>query len=321
MTSVAHRKVRIARREIEAEGIARFELVSVDGTPLPSFTAGSHIDVMLSDGMVRQYSLCGPPGDRNRYQLGVLLEPTSRGGSRAMHAMAEGTTLQISAPRNHFELAAGACRHLLLAGGIGITPMLCMAEQLAHDDADFTLHYCTRSAARTAFQRRIRDADWSDHVHFHFDDGETDQAFDMKEVIATPEPEVHLYVCGPKGFMDAALGTARRQGWPEAQIHYEFFAGAPMKTDTDADFEVRLARSGRVIPIGRDQTVAQALVAAGVDLPMSCEQGVCGTCLTRVLEGTPDHRDMYMTPGEQAKNDQFTPCCSRSKSPILVIDL
>lgn len=314
-------QVRIARRETEAEGIAGFELASADGTPLPAFTAGSHIDVMLGNGLIRQYSLCGHPAERSRYRLGVLLDPASRGGSRAMHALAEGATLTISTPRNHFELAADARRHLLLAGGIGVTPLLCMAEQLAADGADFTMHYCTRSPARTAFRGRLANAAWAGRVSLHHDDGDAAQAFDMKQVLARPEADVHLYVCGPKGFMDAVLATAREQGWPEAQIHYEFFAGAPVQTDADTDFEVKLAKSGRVIPVRREQTVAQALAAAGVELPVSCEQGVCGTCLTRVIDGTPDHRDMYMTPAEQAKNDQFTPCCSRSLSPLLVIDL
>lgn len=321
MATVDTLQVRIARRETEAEGIAGFELASADGTPLPAFTAGAHIDVMLGDGLIRQYSLCGHPAERSRYRLGVLLDPASRGGSRAMHALAEGATLTISTPRNHFELAADARHHLLLAGGIGVTPLLCMAEQLAADGADFTMHYCTRSPARTAFRGRLANAAWAGRVSLHHDDGDAAQAFDMKQVLARPEADVHLYVCGPKGFMDAVLATAREQGWPEAQIHYEFFAGAPVQTDADTDFEVKLAKSGRVIPVRREQTVAQALAAAGVELPVSCEQGVCGTCLTRVIDGTPDHRDMYMTPAEQAKNDQFTPCCSRSLSPLLVIDL
>ena len=321
MATVQTLQVRVARREAEAEGIARFELVSADGAPLPAFTAGSHVDVLLGEGLTRQYSLCGHPADRSRYQLGVLLDPASRGGSRAMHALAEGATLAISAPRNHFELAADARHHLLLAGGIGVTPLLCMAEQLAADGADFTLHDCTRSLARTAFRGRLANAAWAGRVSLHHDDGDASQSFDMKGVLATPEPGTHLYVCGPRGFMDAVLATARAQGWPEDRIHYEFFGATVVTTDADADFDVKLARSGRVIPVRREQTVAQALAAAGVDLPVSCEQGVCGTCLTRVIDGTPDHRDMYMTPAEQAKNDCFTPCCSRSLSPLLVIDL
>lgn len=321
MTAEQRLQVRLARREAEAEGIARFELTAVDDGPLPAFTAGAHVDVLLGDGLVRQYSLCGSPADRSRYQLGVLLDPASRGGSRAMHALAEGVTLQISAPRNHFELAAGGRRHLLLAGGIGVTPLLCMAEQLAAEGRTFALHYCTRSPARTAFMRRIGASPWSDRARFHFDDGPAEQRLDLAALLATPEPDVHLYVCGPQGFMDAALAAARAAGWAEPQIHYEYFAAAPVARDADAEFELRLARSGRVVTVGRSQTAAQALAEAGVALPVSCEQGVCGTCLTRVLEGVPDHRDMYLTPAEQARNDQFTPCCSRSRTPSLLIDL
>ncbi len=132
---------------------------------------------------------------------------------------------------------------------------------------------------------------------------------------------MHLYVCGPKGFMDAVLGAARAAGWPESQLHVEFFSAEIAKSDADGAFEVKLASSGRVIPVAKEQTVVEALAAAGVEVATSCEQGVCGTCLTRVLAGEPDHKDLYLTPEEQAANDQFTPCCSRSRTPMLVLDL
>jgi vanillate O-demethylase ferredoxin subunit len=158
-------------------------------------------------------------------------------------------------------------------------------------------------------------------VQFHFDDGNAAQKLDMAALLAAPQAGTHLYVCGPKGFMDAALGLARAAGWPASQLHYEFFSAEVEKSDSDAAFEVKLASSGRIIPIGKDQSVTQALTAAGVEILTSCEQGVCGTCLTRVLEGEPDHKDQYLTPEEQSANDQFTPCCSRSKTPMLVLDL
>ncbi|MBU0602838.1 MAG: PDR/VanB family oxidoreductase [Gammaproteobacteria bacterium] len=320
-TATALIPVRLARRNVEADGIASFELVSADGRDLPAFTAGSHIDVVLGEGLIRQYSLCNPPSGSGSYLLGVLLDPASRGGSRAMHALKEGDVIQVSAPRNHFGLAPGARRSLLLAGGIGVTPILCMAEQLATEGADFEMHYCARSISRTAFVSRIREAAFARRAHLHFDDGDASQAFAMDALLAQPQPGTHLYVCGPRGFMDAVLDCARRHGWPETQIHYEFFAGAAVATEGDAGFTVKLARSGTLVPVASGQTIAQALTAAGVPLAMSCEQGVCGTCMTRVLDGTPDHRDMFMTPDEQARNDQITPCCSRSKSPLLVLDL
>jgi vanillate O-demethylase ferredoxin subunit len=233
----------------------------------------------------------------------------------------EGQRLEISASNNHFPLAHDAERHLLLAGGIGVTPILCMADRLASTGADFEMHYCTRSPERTAFHQRITASDFAPKVHFHFDDGAAEQKLDIAALLSAPASGVHLYVCGPKGFTDAVLNTARENGWPEAQLHCEFFAGTVTKSDSDACFEVQISSSGKIVFVPRDKTVVQALAEAGVDVQMSCEQGVCGTCLTRVIEGILDHKDMYLTPEEQAANDQFTPCVSRSKTPRLVLDL
>ena len=314
--------VRVVRKTAEATDIATFELVDAQGDALPPFSAGAHIDVHLPNGLVRQYSLCNDSAETHRYLIGVLRDPASRGGSLAMHDLVnEGDILQISAPKNHFPLAHEARRSLLLAGGIGITPILCMAERLAISGAEFDLHYCTRSPARTAFRNRIRGSAFTSRVHFHFDDGDAAQKLDIAATLGKVEDGTHLYVCGPKGFMNAVLDTARAAGWPEAQLHYEFFAADVGPSDSDESFEVKLASSGRVIKVEKDKTIITALAAAGVEIPFSCEQGVCGTCLTRVLEGVPDHKDNYLTPEEQAANDQLLPCCSRAKSPMLVLDL
>jgi len=315
-------EVRVVRKQLEAQDICSFELVQTNGKPLPAFSAGSHIDVHLPNGLTRQYSLCNDPRESHRYLIGVLRDAASRGGSQAMHeAIAEGSTLRISAPKNHFALAHEATRSVLLAGGIGITPILCMAERLALANAPFELHYCTRSRERTAFAGRIEQSAFAAQAQFHFDDGDAAQKLDLQGVVGSVQPGVHLYVCGPKGFMDAVLGAARAAGWPEAQLHYEFFSAEVARSDADGAFDVKLASSGRVIRVEKEQTVVQALAAAGVEVATSCEQGVCGTCLTRVLEGRPDHKDLYLTPEEQAANDQFTPCCSRACSPLLVLDL
>jgi len=314
-------QVRVARKTVEATDIASFELVSLDGGALPAFAAGSHVDVQLPNGLTRPYSLCNDPGESHRYLVAVLRDPASRGGSQAMHELAEGQVLQISAPRNHFALVHEARRSLLLAGGIGVTPILCMAERLAITGAEFEMHFCTRSRERTAFFERIQASSFADRVQFHFDDGEAGQKLDLPARLGAPREGEHLYVCGPKGFMDAALGAARAAGWPEAQLHWEFCAAAPAPAGGDSEFEVRLASSGRVLVVPKDRSVVQALATAGVVVSTSCEQGVCGTCLTRVLEGRPDHRDLYLTPEEQAAGDQFLPCCSRSKTPQLVLDL
>jgi len=322
MSNSATLAVRVARRQREAVDIDSFELIAADGSGLPPFSAGSHVDVHLPGGLLRQYSLCNPPDESHRYQIAVLRDPQSRGGSAAVHAqLHEGTLLQISEPRNHFALAHDARRHLLLAGGIGVTPILCMAERLQHIGADYEMHYCTRSADRTAFADRIRNAALGARVAFHFDDGAPEQKLDLQRLLGQPQDGTHLYVCGPKGFMDAVLGTARASGWIESQLHYEFFSAKVEASEADAAFEVVVASTGRVIPVAKAQTVVQALSAAGVDVQVACEQGVCGTCLTRVIEGVPDHKDVYLTDEERAANDQFTPCCSRSKSARLVLDL
>lgn len=315
--------VRVACKTAETPDICTFELVAQDGGPLPAFSAGSHIDVQIpGTDITRQYSLCNDSTESHRYLIGVLRDPASRGGSVAMHdALVEGQTLHISAPKNHFALAHEAPRSLLLAGGIGVTPILCMAERLAISGATFEMHYCTRSRERTAFYERIARSSFAEQVRFHFDDGDAAQKLDIAKLLSSPSAGVHLYVCGPKGFMDAVLSQARLQGWSEAQLHYEFFSAEVLKSADDASFAVKLASSGRVIPVLADQTVTAALSAAGVLVPTSCEQGVCGTCLTRVIEGIPDHKDMYLTPDEQAANDVFMPCCSRSQTPLLVLDL
>lgn len=315
-------RVRVTTKTVEAVDICSFELVSQEREPLPPFSPGSHIDVMLPNGITRQFSLCNDPAERHRYLIAVLREPTSRGGSVTLHDRVRiGDELSISPPKNHFALAPDAKKSLLLAGGIGVTPILSMAEWLQAIAADFEMHYCTRSPGRTAFYERIVAAPFNSKVWFHFDDGDAAQRFDIARRLATPEAGTHVYVCGPAGFINAVLSTARDRGWPEAQLHYEFFGSEVASRRDDNSFEVQIASTGKLIVVPEKKTVAQALAEAGLTLPVSCEQGVCGTCVTRVLAGIPDHRDMYLTPEEHAANNQFTPCCSRSKSPRLVLDL
>lgn len=313
--------VRVARKTKEAEDILSVELVSADGAPLPAFSAGSHIDVQIHPGLIRQYSLCNDPTEQHRYLIAVLRDPTSRGGSVAIHdVVREGDVLQISPPKNHFPLVH-ARRSLLLAGGIGVTPILCMAERLAHIGANFEMHYCTRSEERTAFRERIRTSGFAGRVQFHFDDGPESGKLDLPGVLSQPEPECHLYVCGPAGFIDYVMNTAKAQGWQPDQLHLEYFAGVVQDISSDERFDVKLASSGQVVTIPAGKSVVQVLAENGIDIPISCEQGVCGTCITRVLDGVPDHRDVYFTDDEKSKNDQFTPCCSRAKSGMLVLDL
>lgn len=321
-TANATLTVTVARKWSEAQDICGFELVSADGSALPRFSAGSHIDVHLPGGLIRQYSLCNDPERADHYRIAVLREANGRGGSRAIHDLvAQGDTLRISAPRNHFPLAHGAPSHLLLAGGIGITPILCMAERLSRAGDAFELHYCARSRERGAFVESISGGPFSDRAHFHFDDGDANQRFDLAATLANAPDGSHLYVCGPRGFIDAVLAEARRQNWADARVHYEFFGAALERSDADSAFQVRIASSGATFDVPADCTVVAALAKHGIEILTSCEQGVCGTCLTRVLEGEPDHRDSYLTDEEKAAGDQLLPCCSRSKTPLLVLDI
>lgn len=313
--------VRVARKTSEADGICSYELVRLDGAPLPPFEAGAHIDVHLGDKLVRQYSLCNPPGETHRYLIGVLRDAASRGGSQAMHDHIEtGSVLSISAPKNHFPLVE-AQRSLLFAGGIGITPILAMAETLAARGAGFEMHYSARSPERAAFKERLAASHLARQVHFHYDSGDAAQKLDLDALLARPDAGTHLYVCGPQGFIEHVLGAARALGWPAGRLHVEYFGAAAVATSGDQAFEVKLASDGRIVTVPAGVTVLKALEAEGIEIPYSCEEGVCGTCLTRVLEGVPEHRDMYLTEEEQAANDQFTPCCSRAKTPLLVLDL
>lgn len=316
-------KVKVVKKVAECTDICTFELADPAGAALPAFSAGSHIDVHIRRNLVRQYSLCNDSRETHRYLIGVLRDANSRGGSRSMHdEIQEGDVIEISYPKNHFSLAHSAQqRSLLFAGGIGVTPILCMAERLSNIGADFEMHYCSRSLNRAAFVDRIKQSAYSSQVAFHFDDGPAEQRLELLPMLAKPLPDTHLYVCGPGGFMEFVIKTAMENGWPDEHIHREYFAAAPQNTANDLAFDVKVASTGKVFHVPVGKTIVAALAEGGVQIPTSCEQGVCGTCITRLIEGDPDHRDSFLTKQERARNDQFTPCCSRAKSATLVLDL
>ena len=314
-------QVRIADKRPMASDIVGFVLEAANGEALPTFEAGAHIDVHVPGGAVRQYSLHELPSEHGKYHIGVLRDPQSRGGSvQLVDHVDAGDTLAISAPSNHFPLH-GEGKSILFAGGIGITPILCMAKQLEREGRDFELHYCGRSQSRMAFLEELNEAAFAARVHVHVDDGAPDQQLDARSAIGEAAADKHLYVCGPTGFMDHVLGVARALDWTESCLHREYFAATPIDHAGDGPFELQLARSGQVIEVGTTQSAAQALLEAGIAISLSCEQGVCGTCLTKVVQGTPDHRDLYLTDDEHARNDCFMPCCSRARTPRLVLDL
>lgn len=310
----------VRKREIQGADVAVLELVRQDGLLLPVFTAGAHVDINIAPGLVRQYSLCSNPADPSSYRLGVLKDPSSRGGSVGVHDIfQEGTEVQISAPRNLFPLAENARRSILLGGGIGITPMIAMAYELAAAGAEFELHYSSRSRKSSAFLNELEASAFSSNVHTHFDDEGASQRLNIAEVLGSPEEGVHIYTCGPSGFMDWVISSAINAGYPDSQIHREYFQ---VEVDSSGEaFEVVAAKSGKSVQVAEGQTILEALAEIGIKVEISCEQGVCGTCLCDVLEGEPDHRDVYLTDDEKAANDQILVCCSRSKSKKLVLDI
>lgn len=314
-------EVQVTKRRFEADGIDSFELALPDGGELPPFRAGAHIDLWAPNGMVRQYSLCNHPAERQRYVIGVLRDPKSRGASQAIHAkLSEGDTVKISAPRNHFALAP-ARRSLLLAAGIGVTPLMCMAQELHERGAQFALHYCARSRIRAAFQTALGTSAYAERVHFHFDDEDPAQHLDLAALLGAPDLETHVYVCGPAGFIEMVQSAAAAHGWRASHIHVEHFGAVQKDLPEPGSFDVVVASSGKVIRVAASTSVADALAQHGVTVPMSCMEGVCGTCITGVLDGVPEHRDCYFSDEEKARNNQFMPCCSRAKSTTLVLDL
>ncbi|RDU98870.1 PDR/VanB family oxidoreductase [Trinickia dinghuensis] len=315
-------KVKIRRRVHEAEGIIALELVDPSGGELPPFDAGAHVEVDVGNGLTRHYSLCNSPQERDRYVLGVLREPSSRGGSASIHeGFHEGTCIEVSPPRNHFALDESAGHSVLVAGGIGITPLLAMAWRLHALGASFELHYCVRNRARAAFIDLLRQSPFAERVTVHCDDDGDAARLNMRAMLQNPRPDTHVYVCGPGGFINALIYVARDCAWNEANVHYEFFAASVCASGAGSGFVVHAARSGLRVDVPAGKSVAQALLEAGIDVPLSCEQGVCGTCLTRVLEGVPEHRDVFLTPEERAANDRMLLCCSRAHSPLLRLDI
>ncbi|HZZ11594.1 MAG TPA: PDR/VanB family oxidoreductase [Paraburkholderia sp.] len=313
----------MAERLTHADGIVGFELASADGTPLPAFEPGAHVDVHLPDGAIRQYSLYDADAIDGLYRIAVLRDPAGRGGSAWLHdRVAVGDVLVISPPKNRFALDHSAARSLLFAGGIGITPLLSMAARLHALGETFEVHYRTRSRRHTAFADCLIDGPLAPHAHVYHDD-DPSHTFDLKRILCDGAREIHLYVCGPQGFMDAVTHAARQRGWLNEQIHFEYFA-APATVAAVVNrggFELAIASSGQVIHVEPQQSVVDALAGIGVSVPTSCKHGICGTCLVKVLDGEVDHKDFYLTPAEQQRNDLMLACCSRAKSKRLVLDL
>jgi ferredoxin-NADP reductase len=301
-----------------AEAINGYEFVDPRGRDLPRFTAGAHVDLRFGD-FVRQYSLCNDPAERRRYCVAVLREDASRGGSRYLHdTIRAGDLLEVSMPRNNFQLESEAEQHLLIAGGIGIAPIMSMIAELQRRRADFQLHYCTRSAARTAFGDDLALIAADGRVHFHYDGGDPARGLDIGALLHDPPQGTHLYYCGPAGLMAAAAEATK--GWPAGTVHCEYFTATPAASVVeDKPFRVRLAKRGVEYEIPVGQTIVGVLRRHGITVPTSCELGYCGACVTRYLAGEPDHRDQVLR--EYGRGRFVLICCARSKTPVLDLDL
>lgn len=312
-------KVVVKNRRVEGENVAVMEFESATSKALPNIEAGAHIDVHLPNGMVRQYSLCQNPSQHGVFRLGILRDPESRGGSvSAFNDLKDGMEIEVSEPKNLFPLVQ-AKHSVLIGGGIGITPLITMAYQLAQEGASFELHYCGSSPERCAFVDEIKNGELENFTKFHFkSEGASHREF-FESAIKDIDPESHIYTCGPNGFMDWVINLAATQNFPENQIHKEYFQ-VEIETGGEA-FEVVAQQSGKIIMVDAEETILQALAREGIEIEMSCEQGVCGTCMCDVIEGEPDHRDVYFTDEEKACNEQILVCCSRSKSARLVLDI
>lgn len=309
-------QVRLRAMRYEAEGANSYELEALPGASLPPFTAGAHIDVTLAPGLTRSYSLANNPAERGRYRLGVLLETESRGGSRHVHERWRvGDILEVTPPINDFPLHARAAHSVLIAGGIGITPILAMAEELAASGRSWTMHYVCRTRARAAFLERV-EAFPEAAVYFDAEPG--GGALDLAGLIGGAPAGSHLYCCGPAGLL-AAFETAM-QARPDCAGHIERFAAAEAPA-AQGGFRLILRRSGRTIDVLPGQTMLDALLDAGVDAAFACTNGICGTCETKVLAGVPDHRDDFLTDAEKAANAKVMVCCSGARTPTLELDL
>jgi vanillate O-demethylase ferredoxin subunit len=309
-------RLRIKSIAWEAPDIVSYELRPVDGTVLPPFTAGAHIDLSLLNGLVRSYSLVNPQSERHRYVIAVQKDRASRGGSNWVHEhFRVGDLLVVNGPRNNFALDESAEESVFIAGGIGITPILSMIERLGAIGRDWELIYCSRTRAGTPFLEALEALP---RVRFNFDQEPGGRMLDIAGAVRAAPANAHLYCCGPMPMLDAFEKATK--DLPRERVHVEYFT-AKEQPAVEGGFTVVLAKSKREVAVPPGKTILEALCDAGLDIPHSCTEGICGTCETRVLEGVPDHRDLILTEGERASNKTMMICCSGSKSEKLVLDL
>jgi ferredoxin-NADP reductase len=309
-------EVRLTAIRYAARDTNLYEFRRPDGAPLPSYGPGAHVDLHLPNGLVRNYSLTTARPEPGTYTFGIKREQAGRGGSHLIHdELKVGAIVKISAPRNNFPLDEGASRSILIAGGIGITPIWCMVQRLAELGRDWTLHYACRSRAEMAFLDALEGMP---RAQLHFDDEHGGQVLDVAAIVSAAPREAQLYCCGPAPMLRAF--EAASADWPRPQVHVEYFT-AKAEPARAGGFIVELKRSGREFFIPQGQSILGVLLDEGIDVDYSCELGICGACEQRVLAGEPEHRDSILTEEEQAENKRVMICCAGCKSERLVLDL
>jgi ferredoxin-NADP reductase len=306
----------VASRAAVADGIITLDLRDPAGATLPGWSPGAHIDLLLGRGLTRQFSLCGDPADRARWRIAVLREPSGRGGSAYVHdAIVEGSLVRARGPRNHFRLEP-ADRYLFIAGGIGITPLIPMMRQARLRNTPWTLLYCNRRTEDAPFLAEIKTLGGEISLH----SSEAGTRLDVAQRLATVQRNTQVYCCGPERLMTAVEQATT--AWPEDSIHFEWFTPRGRLADeTRGSFEVVCQRSGVTLTVSPDQSILAALTQAGVEIPRSCQQGVCGTCEVRLISGEVDHRDSILSSAEQAANRTMLVCVSRARGTRLVLDI
>ena len=307
----------VRERSAVADGVVLLTLEASSGATLPAWEPGAHVDLLLEPDLVRQYSLCGDPTDRSRFEIAVLREPNGRGGSAYVHdKLVVSTGVEVRGPRNHFRLV-GSDQYLFIAGGIGITPILPMIEAVSRAGVPWRLVYGGRSRSSMAFGEDLAARHVGSVTIWPQDEV---GLLALDDLLSSPVRGTSVYCCGPEGLLEAVEDRCRR--WPAGALHVERFSPKPIQsTDTDRAFIVELARSGQTVAIPAKANLLDALVAEGVEIISSCQEGTCGTCETAVLAGIPDHRDSVLTEEERTACNVMMPCVSRCRSDILVLDL
>jgi len=309
--------LRVTRNDEIADGIHLLEFRDPNGKPLPQFSAGAHIAVRVPNGLVRKYSLCNDPAERERYQIAVKRESNGRGGSCSLiDGVKTGDEITVTAPVNDFPLPQRAQDFLFIAGGIGVTPMMAMIRQVTAEGKRFRLFYCSRSPETTAFRNELSAPEFKDRVVIHYDEGDASRSLDLRPILAERKNREHLYCCGPRPLMEAV--RAMTDHWSPTAVHFEAFSEAETHKADDKPFKVKLARSGDTLDVPTDKTILEVLRAHGLDVPSSCETGTCGTCRTKLLAGEADHRDLVLA--EHERKNTIMICVSRARGAEITID-